>query len=268
MRFVLDCLVLCCLVWPLASFGQSATEATLPPVDVATTKVAPVLGEWSYKAIARAYSVARYAELSSEVRANLDPSSDPQKSASHTNNGSNGNGSALVVSSYVFPSTGKMARHWAWNIVGPRAIVGSGVRASWNTWVSDRPKEWTKDAKGWAQRFGVAAADNGMNQTSVTLLSMAMHQDPIYYRCSCSELWPRVRHAIEMAFLSRNRSGDRVIAPPKFVSPFVGPMVTRNFVYPRRYNSGDAAIAGATYVAGSVGWNLLREFFLKKTPKW
>src|SRR2546427_5704959 len=174
MQFVLS-LVLCCLVSPLALLGQSATEAPGPLVDIGTMK-APISGEWTEKATHRAFSFALSdVELTPEVWVEPDPSSDPQKSASNANNANNGNGSASAATGYIFPSKGAMTRHWVRSLVGPRAIIGSGIRASWNTWVSDSPKEWTEDASGWGKRFGVAAADHGMNQTSLFLLSMAMH---------------------------------------------------------------------------------------------
>ena len=99
------------------------------------------------------------------------------------------------------------------------------------------------------------------------LLSGAMHQDPLYYHCSCSGFWPRTKHATKLAFVSRNHSGNAVFSPPKLVAGFFGPMVTRNTIYPDRFNSGDAAWSGATYFLGRIGWNIVREFFTKG-EKW
>src|SRR5262249_39999474 len=112
----------------------------------------------------------------------------------------------------------------------------------------------------WSKRFGTALLDNGINTSSLILSSRAMHQDPIYYRCDCSGAWPRTMHAIKMTFMSRNRSGGLTFSPPKLISPFTGPLVTRNFIYPDRFGSGDAATGGVYYLVGSVGWNLFREF--------
>jgi len=42
-----------------------------------------------------------------------------------------------------------------------------------------------------------------------------------------------------------------------------GPMVTRNTIYPDTFGFGNAASAGAYYLAGSVGWNFIREFLWK-----
>jgi hypothetical protein len=113
----------------------------------------------------------------------------------------------------------------------------------------------------------VGYLENVTNQTSLVLLSGAMHQDPRYFHCSCTGLWPRTRHAAKMAFVSRNRNGDGVFAAPKVISPFLGPMITRNTLYPSRYNSTDALRSGATYFIGRIGWNMVREF-IEKGQKW
>jgi hypothetical protein len=249
MRFTLSCLMVLCLLLPVSVFGDNPSEESgMQPT--------------------------------SDTIAERDSGLEPQGSSSNGNNGNNGNNAngngnnvsrskpssgsvAPAATGYVFPSSGEVFRHWVWSIVGPRTLIPSGLRATWNTWVEDTPKEWEEDASGWGKRFGAAVADNGMNETALTLLSSAMHQDRQYYRCPCTGTWSRARHAIKMSFMSRNHSGDTVFAPPKIISRWVGPMVTRNTIYPGRYNSGDAAVSGATYLAGSVGWNLLREFFLK-----
>jgi hypothetical protein len=160
-----------------------------------------------------------------------------------------------------------MNRYWIGSTLGPRAPIGAGIRASWNTWVSKSPREWGSGPSGWSKRFGVGLLDNGLNQSALVLMSRATHQDPKYYRCDCMGFWPRTKHAIGLALESRKPNGDYVLSAPKIISGFVGPMVTRNTLYPARYNSGDAALVGLTYIAGSMGWNMVKEFIWKH-PWW
>jgi len=167
---------------------------------------------------------------------------------------------AAAVTPYVFPSSGTINRYWLRTTVGPKALMGAGFTASWNTWVSTSPTEWHRDGTGWSKRFGTALLDNGINTSVLVLASRATHQDPMYNRCGCSGSWARTSHAIKMTFMSPNRSGDLVFSPAKIVSPFTGPLVTRNTIYPDRFNSGDAGTSGAYYFVGSVAWNLFREF--------
>ena len=167
---------------------------------------------------------------------------------------------------YVFPTRSEMTHYWLRTTVGPKAFVGAAFRASWTT-ATNSPEEWHGNFTGWSKRFGAGLLDNVMNQSSLVLLSGAMHHDPRFYRCSCSGFWPRVGHAVELTFASRNHDGRLVFSPAKVISPFVGPMVTRNTIYPDRFNAGDAVISGGTYFIGGVAWNLAREF-IKKLPSW
>lgn len=212
------------------------------------------------------------------------PAAEPNPGSQTVGNGNgnaNGNGSstggtgvtrskpspASATTTYVFPSAGEINRYWISNTFGPKAFVGGAFTASWNMWVTDSPREWTKDSDGWGQRFGSSLTDNAINTSTLVLLSRAMHQDPMYSRCDCSGAWPRTGHAIRMVFMARNRSGDLRFAPAKVIAPFTGPMVTRNTFYPDRYGFSNAFSAGGYYLAGSVGWNLVREFIFKK-PIW
>jgi hypothetical protein len=173
--------------------------------------------------------------------------------------------SAPVTPAYKFPSGSEVTRDWVRGVIGPRAFVGAAFTASWNQWATRSPKEWGRDAEGWGQRFGAAWVDTAINQSSLTLLSAAMGQDPLYYRCACSGLWPRTRHAVKMGFMSRNRSGDAVFAPPKIIAPFTGPLVTRNTIYPGNHSASEIFNGGGPvyYLAGGVLWNLVKEFVWK-----
>jgi hypothetical protein len=171
-----------------------------------------------------------------------------------------------AAGTYVFPTSGEMNRYWMKNTLGPKAWVGAAFTASWKQWVSDSPSEWSKDFTGWSQRFGVSLLDNGINTTTLVWVSRAMNQDPRYRRCDCTGFWPRTRHAIVLSVMAYNRNGDLVFSPAKVGSPFTGPMVTRPTLYPDRFGISNAFTGGggAYYLAGSVGWNWVREFILKK----
>ena len=163
---------------------------------------------------------------------------------------------------YVFPSTNDMTRYWVYNTLGPKAYAAAAFAASWSTWVTNTPKEWN-GFRGWSQRFGVNLLDNGINTSSLVLLSGALHQDPRYLRCDCTGMKARISHAFKMTYSSRNDSGDLIFAPVKLATPFAGPFITRNYIYPDRFNNGDAAIAGAYNIGGTFAWNLIRELVIR-----
>jgi len=153
-----------------------------------------------------------------------------------------------------------MNRYWLKSTLGPKALMGAGFTASWNTWVNTTPTEWHRDAEGWGKRYGTAMLDNGINTSTLVLWSRAMHQDPQYYRCDCSGAAARAGHAIKMAFMSRNQTGSLTFSPAKIVSPLAGPLVTRNTIYPDRFGSGNAVGGWGYYLAGAVAWNFFKEF--------
>jgi hypothetical protein len=237
MQFKVIGLVTCGLLFPLALLGQSPSE-TLP----AENSQAPV------------------------------QQATAQNQQSGGNNGSAGNSAgssapAAVVTGYTFPTDRQMMRFGFRGVAGFRALVGSAFSAGWHTWVQESTEEWGQGGSGWAKRFGARVMDNGINQSTLVMLSMATHRDPLYYRCDCTGLWPRAFHAFKMTVVGRDRTGAGRLSIAEVVSPFVGPLITRNTIYPDRYDSGDGAVAGAYFMLGTAGWNLVREFFLKG-PKW
>jgi len=170
-----------------------------------------------------------------------------------------------AVSGYTFPTRSELNHYWLWNVVGPKAWIGGVFTASWKTWVDTSPTEWHRDAEGWSKRLGVALLDNSINTSSVMLLSRAMGQDPMYYRCACTGFWPRTKHAFKMSFVGRNHNGDAVFSPAKLIGPFTGPVVTRSTIYPDGFGPTDGL--RPYYLVGGVAWNWIREFF-GKSPRW
>ena len=173
---------------------------------------------------------------------------------------------AASTAGYVFPSNRQIVRYGYRGVAGVRAIAGSVFTASWNTWVSNSPREWDSGASGWGKHFGTSLLDHGINQSALVALSIAMHEDPIYYRCSCTGFWPRTSHAVRSTYRARNRQGDYRFSVVRVGTPFLGPIITRNTIYPDRFNTVDGIESGALYIAGTAAWNLVREFLVKR-PK-
>lgn len=165
-------------------------------------------------------------------------------------------------SSYEFPSGKERARYWLKRSMGPTAFVAAATGASWGTWVTNEPPEWGKRGEGFGRRVGNSLATTAINQTSLTLISEVTRQDSAYYRCACSGFGPRLKHVMKMTFMGRNRKGEMVFSPGKMISPFIGPMVTRNTLYPDRYGPGDAAVSGVYGIGAFTAWNFVYEFIL------
>jgi hypothetical protein len=259
---VLSCLLICFVFSSSLSFAQDDRSLPdTPPVDESVRLQALSLLDAGVSGVER--------EATDPDSLASDEDSDPGQKGSGTapgrsKPGAGTSGTPAVATTYVFPTSGEMNRYWLKNTLGPKAFAGAAFTASWNQWVTDSPSEWSKDATGWFQRYGSSLLDNGINTTSLVWISRAMGQDPRYIRCDCTGFWPRTRHAIVLAFTAPNRNGDLKFSPAKIVAPFTGPSVTRNTIYPDRFGFGDVFSGGAYYVAGSIGWNWVREFILRK----
>jgi hypothetical protein len=268
-----NCLIACCVSSSSLSFAQNLSRQipVLPEQTVALQN--PALIESTDSSGSATTSAVQEAAPTSDPQDIANGSPSPNGSASPNGstspNGSKspsgsasprGAGSATASTVYVFPSSGSMNRYWLRSALGPKAWIGAGFTASWNTWVNTSPTEWHRDGTGWSKRLGTAFLDNGINTSTLVLWSRAMHQDPQYYRCDCSGAWARSRHAIKMTFMARNQSGGLTFSPAKIISPYTGPLVTRNTIYPDRFGSGDALSGGGYYLIGGVAWNLFKEF--------
>jgi hypothetical protein len=268
-----NCLIACCVSSSSLSFAQNLSRQipVLPEQTVALQN--PALIESTDSSGSATTSAVQEAAPTSDPQdiANGSPSLNGSASpnGSTSPNGSKspggsasprGAGSATASTVYVFSIERKheplLASHYAWS----QSVDGCRFTASWNTWVNTSPTEWHRDGTGWSKRFGTALLDNGINTSTLVLWSRAMHQDPQYYRCDCSGAWARSRHAIKMTFMARNQSGGLSFSPAKLISPYTGPLVTRNTIYPDRFGSGDAFSGGAYYLIGGVAWNLFKEF--------
>ena len=262
MRSVLGFLTVCCMVSPLALRAQG----TPPPLERQETPANVAAVAIHFPPLNFALAL-RDTDDPSTPAPDPDPPTDPKGSGKGSTTRVGKAHTTPISNGYVFPSSSELNRYWIKGIVGPRPMIGSVFHASWDTWVVHSPEEWGRDFGGWSQRFGASLLDNTINQSSLVLISKATHQDPRYFRCACAGFKARTGHALKSTVYGRNRNGDAVFSWAGLISPFTGPMVTRNTIYPDRFNSWDGLHGGAWYLAGTAGWNLVREFFLKG-PTW
>lgn len=168
---------------------------------------------------------------------------------------------------YVFPSPRDQFRDWAMNAAGPAAIAGNLVGASWRQWVTEEPVEWGDEGRDFAKRFGTGSLTTAISETSLSLASAAMRQDPNYYRSPDTGFGPRLRHALAMTFLARRPDGRAVFSPAKTLSPFVGPVTTQTTLYPGDHQVVDGLVSGLYGLLINASWNAAREFVVG-APAW
>lgn len=216
--------------------------------------------EWSGRTIALAVLVAAL------LPARVFGTADTTRVAAASAGSDTSSAPRSIARGYVFPSPRDQWRTWALDALGPSAIAGNFVGASWRHWATDEPEEWDTDATGLARRFGTGSFATFTSATWLAAGSAAMRQDPNYYRSPQTKFGLRVRHAAVMAFAARDREGDMVFSPSKTLASFAGAVATTTAFYPDRYSWTDGLVSGAYGVLINVAWNTAKEFVVKAPP--
>lgn len=162
---------------------------------------------------------------------------------------------------YQRPTGSAIAGDYAVDAFGPAAVLGSAVAAGVNQW-GNAPPEWRQGVEGYAKRFGSDFGINAFSSTTRYGLSAVVREDPLYYRCECRGVFPRLRHSVLTSFVARSGSdGHSVFSFPDLVAPYAGSMTAVYGWYPNRFGAMDGFRIGNYNLLAYVGGNVAREFF-------
>ena len=162
---------------------------------------------------------------------------------------------------YIRPTQATKVKNFAFDAFGPYAFVG-GIYMGGIDQATKTPPEWKQGFSGYAQRFGSDFGIAAAGTTTRYLLADSLKQDTLYYRCECSGIFPRLRHAAVSTLTGRSgEDGHRVFSVPALVAPYAGSMTAVYGWYPRRYGAIDAFRMGNYSLLESVGGNIALEFF-------
>jgi hypothetical protein len=162
---------------------------------------------------------------------------------------------------YIRPTQRTKVHNYLFDAFGPYPIVGAALTAGISQ-VSNGIPDWKQGMEGYGKRF---ASDFGIAAVSTTTryaLSEAFKQDALYYRCECTGVFPRLRHAVISTLTARRGAdGHRVFSIPALVAPYAGTMVAVYGWYPGRYDAKDALRMGNFNLLAYMGGNIALEFF-------
>ena len=162
---------------------------------------------------------------------------------------------------YIRPTQTTKVHNYFFDAFGPNPIVGAALTAGISQ-VSNGIPDWKQGMGGYGKRF---ASDFGIAAVSTTMryaLSEAFKQDALYYRCECTGVFPRLRHAVISTLTARRGTdGHRVFSVPALVAPYAGTMVAVYGWYPGRYGAKDALRMGNFNLLAYMGGNIALEFF-------
>lgn len=162
---------------------------------------------------------------------------------------------------YVRPSQRTMLNNYAFDAFGPYPIAGAAVAAGINQF-GNAPPEWNQGLKGYSRRFGSDFGIVAVGTTTRYALAEAFKEDTLYYRCDCTGVFPRMRHAVVSTLIARRGDdGHRVFSFPSLVAPYAGTMTAVYGWYPNRFGAKDAFRMGNYNLLAYAGGNIALEFF-------
>jgi hypothetical protein len=162
---------------------------------------------------------------------------------------------------YLRPTQKTQLNNFIFDAFGPYPIAGSAIAAGINQF-SNSPPEWHQGVKGYARRFGSDFGIAAVGTSTRYGLSEAFKEDTLYYRCECTGVFPRLRHAVLSTLIARRGDdGHRVFSFPALVAPYAGAMTAVYGWYPDRFGAKDAFRIGNYNLLAYAGGNVVLEFF-------
>jgi hypothetical protein len=168
---------------------------------------------------------------------------------------------AQLDPAYVRPTQKIMVYNYIFDAYGPYPLVGAALTAGINQ-ATNAPPEWKQGVEGYSKRFGSDFGIAAVGTTTRYGLAQAFKEDTLYYRCECSGLLPRMRHAVFSTLTARQgQDGHRVFSLPALVAPYAGSMTAVYGWYPNRFNAMDGFRIGSYSLLAYMGSNVALEFF-------
>lgn len=162
---------------------------------------------------------------------------------------------------YLRPTQRVQANNYFFDAFGPYPIVGAAVTAGINQF-GNSPPEWNQGLKGYSRRFGSDFGIAAAGTTTRYALAEGLREDTLYYRCECTGVFPRARHAMLSTLTARRGDdGHRVFSFPALIAPYAGAMTAVYGWYPNRFGAKDAFRMGNYSLLAYMGGNLGLEFF-------
>jgi hypothetical protein len=161
---------------------------------------------------------------------------------------------------YTQPMQATKFNNYFFDAFGPYPIAVAAVTAGIDQ-IDNSPPEWNGGAEGYGKRFGSDLGIEAVSTMTRYALSQALKQDPLYYRCECNGVFPRLGHAVVSTFTAcTGEDGHRVFSFSAVVGPYAGSVVAVYAWYQNRYGAKDALRIGNYSLLEYMGGNVALEF--------
>jgi hypothetical protein len=169
---------------------------------------------------------------------------------------------------YTRPTAKTKFHNYLFDAFGPYPIVGAAIAAGINQ-ADNAPPEWQQGGEGYGKRFGSNFGILAISTSTRYLLSAALREDTLYYRCQCKGFFPRLSHALISTFAARaGEDGHYVFSVPDLVAPYAGTMAGVYGWYPDRFGAKDAFRLGNYSLIGYAAENVGLEFIYQGPHSW
>jgi hypothetical protein len=166
-----------------------------------------------------------------------------------------------TITGYQRPTEKVKLVNYLFDAYGPFPIVGSALVAGINQ-AENSPRDWDQGLRGYGRRWGSDFGIAAITTTTRYGLAEILREDTLYYRCECSGIFPRFRHALISTFTGRRgEDGHRVFSVPSLVAPYAGSFVAVYAWYPQRYDASDAFRSANYSLLAYAAGNVVLEFF-------
>jgi len=181
-----------------------------------------------------------------------------------------------VSYAYHKPTEKEKLKNYAFDTFGPYAIIGSaaiaGIQqaetANATPHNSGIPPDWGQGWDSYGARVGSDFGIHLITQTARYSLAEVFREDTLYYRCECSGILPRLKHAlISTVTARRGDDGHRVFSFPAIAAPYAGTEAAALLWYPgadnlrpRGFGPMDGFRMGNYNLLIQAGFNVALEF--------
>jgi hypothetical protein len=161
---------------------------------------------------------------------------------------------------YVRPTEKAKIHSYLFDAFGPFPIAGAVIFGA-DDQATKTPPEWGQGMGAYGERVGSVFGIELVTTTTRYALAEALREDTIYYRCECSGLIPRLKHALISTVTARvGEDGHRRLSFPALIAPYAGSMTAVYGWYPSRYGVKDGFRMGNYSLLAFAAGNILEEF--------
>jgi hypothetical protein len=177
---------------------------------------------------------------------------------------------AVIDGSAPLPNLASMApppmsgaERTRWIVSGTIGAESLGVGVLTSTWETawNIPFEWQRTLTGFEKRYLEREADVSISNTLEAGLGAIWGEDPRYIPSGRRGVWPRVRWAMETAFVAPRRNGKMAPAWGRYVGNTVNNVIENAWLPPSATTWQQTALRSGEGMLSRVTGNLWDEFW-------